>query len=87
MAWCEGGQKRGMEHWMMEGHRLAQTLAYGDLSNENPASITPAYERKADGVIELPLERAGVRLAYLLDANLLPNAAGRIAERPFHGSR
>ena len=47
-----------------------QTVAYGDLSNENPAPITPAYERQADAVIELQLEKAGVRLAYLLDANL-----------------
>jgi HAMP domain-containing protein len=30
----------------MEGHRLAQTVAYGDLSNENPAPITAAHEPK-----------------------------------------
>lgn len=58
----------------MKGHRLAQTVAYGNLSNENPAPIAPEYERKADAVIELRLERAGVRLAYLLDTNLIPNA-------------
>jgi hypothetical protein len=34
----------------MEGHRLAQTVAYGDLG------------------VELELERAGVRLGYLLNA-------------------
>jgi hypothetical protein len=44
--------------------------AYGDLSNENPAPITPAYEQQANPVIELQLEKAGVRLAYLLDADL-----------------
>jgi hypothetical protein len=49
---------------------------YGDLSNENPSPITPAYEQKADPVIELQLEKAGVRLAYLLDADLMPGAAG-----------
>ena len=32
--------------------------------------ITPDYERQADPVIELQLEKAGVRLAYLLDAVL-----------------
>ena len=57
-------QKGSIEDWVMEGRRLAQTVAYGDLSNENPAPITPAYEQKADPVIELQLEKAGVRLAY-----------------------
>ena len=33
--------------------------------------------RKADPVIDLELEKAGVRLAYLLDANLMPRAAGQ----------
>ena len=51
-----------------------QTVAYGDLSNENPALITAEYERQADAVIELQLERAGVRLAYLLDASLMLGA-------------
>jgi hypothetical protein len=63
-------QKGSIEDWVMEGHRLAQTVAYGDLGNENPAPMTPEYERQADAVIELQLQRAGVRLAYLLDANL-----------------
>jgi hypothetical protein len=54
-----------------------QAVASGDLSNENPAPITPVYERQADPVIELQLEKAGVRLAYLLDANLTSNAAGQ----------
>jgi hypothetical protein len=59
----------------MEGHRLAQTVAYADLRNEDRIPITPAYEHQADAVIGLQLEKAGVRLAYLLDANLMPNAA------------
>jgi hypothetical protein len=42
---------------------LGQTVPYGDLSNENPAPITPAHEHQADAVIELQLEKAGVRLA------------------------
>ena len=64
----------------MEGHRLAQTVAYGDLSNDNPAPITPAYEQQADQAIELQLEKAGVRLAYLLDANLMAPANGQKTE-------
>ena len=59
----------GIEDWVMEGHRLAQTVAYGDLSNENPALNAPACERQADAVIELQLEKAGVRLANLLGAS------------------
>jgi hypothetical protein len=43
---------------------------YGDLGNENPAPITAAYEHEADPVIELQLEKAGVRLAYLLNIAL-----------------
>jgi hypothetical protein len=64
--WAKGT----LADWVMEGHRLAQTVAYGDLGSENPAPITAAYERQAAPVIELQLEKAGVRLAYLLDTAL-----------------
>jgi len=60
-------QKGSIEDWVMEGHRLAQTVAYGDLSNENPSPITPEYERQVVSVIELQLEKASVRLAHLLN--------------------
>jgi hypothetical protein len=73
-------QKGSIEDWVMEGHRLAQTVAYGDLSNDNPSPITPEYERQAEPVIELQLEKAGVRLAYLLNANLMHNAAAQNPE-------
>jgi hypothetical protein len=65
-AWTKGS----IEDWVMEGHRLAQTVAYGDLGNGDPAPITPAYEQQADRVIETQLEKAGVRLAYLLNTDL-----------------
>ena len=67
-------QKGSIEDWVMEGHRLAHTVAYGDLRNQNPAPIASAYEQQADAVIELQLEKAGARLAYLLDANLTLNS-------------
>jgi hypothetical protein len=60
--------KGTIEDWVMEGHRLAQTVAYGDLGSDSPAPITSACEDQADPVIELELEKAGVRLAYLLNA-------------------
>jgi hypothetical protein len=48
----------------MEGRRLSETVAYGDLGSENPAPITDAYERHREPAIELQLQKSGVRLAY-----------------------
>ena len=62
-TWVKGS----IEDWVMEGHTLAQGVAYGDLGTENPAVISPEYERRADLVIEIQLEKAGVRLADLLN--------------------
>ena len=64
-TWVNGS----IEDWVMDGHGLAQTVAYWDLGTENPAVIGPEYERQADPVIETQLERAGVRLAFLLSEN------------------
>ena len=61
--WAKGT----LADWVMEGHRLAQTVAYGDLGSGNPAPSTDAYERRVEPAIELQLEKSGVRLAYLLD--------------------
>jgi hypothetical protein len=62
-SWVRGS----IEDRVMEGHTLAQTVAYRDLGTENPAVISPEYERQADLVIEIQLEKAGVRLADLLN--------------------
>jgi hypothetical protein len=62
--------KGSIQDRVLEGHRLAQSVAYGNLGNENPAPITPAYERQADPVIEIQLEKAGVRLVCLLNTTL-----------------
>jgi hypothetical protein len=62
--------KGSIEDWVLEGHRLAQTVAYADLGSGDPATITAAYEREADPVVEIQLEKAGVRLAYVLDQAL-----------------
>ena len=51
-------------------HTLAVAVAYGDSGTQNPARTAAAYERQAAPVIELQLEKAGVRLAYLLDTAL-----------------
>ena len=65
-TWTQGS----IEDWVMEGHRLAQAVAYGDLGSQNPAVISPDYEKQAAPVIETQLEKAGVRLAYLLNTAL-----------------
>lgn len=62
--------KGSIEDWTLQAHRLAQNVAYGDLGKANPALINQTYEKAADSVIELQLEKAGVRLAYVLDKAL-----------------
>jgi hypothetical protein len=57
----------GCRYGRRDRHLLAQSVAYGDLGNRNPALVTSAYRRNVDPVIELPLETTGVRLAYVLD--------------------
>lgn len=73
--------KGTIEDWVMEGHRLAQTVAYGDLGSGNPPIIGAPYERQADPVVELQLKKAGVRLAYLLNTDLTLSLAFQESER------
>lgn len=56
--------------WANEAHQIARAVAYGDLGSGNPTSITTAYEQEVDPTVELQLERAGVRLAWLLNGAL-----------------
>ena len=62
--------KGSIEDWVLEGHRLAQTVAYGELGSGDPAVIGTEYERRAEPVIETQSGKAGVRLAYLLNIAL-----------------
>ena len=41
-------EKGTIEDWVIQGHRLAQSVAYGDLPAGDPAPITAAYETQAD---------------------------------------
>jgi hypothetical protein len=73
-AWTKGS----IEDWVLEGHRLAQTVAYGDLGSQNPAVVGPDYKRQAEPVIETQLEKAGVscprrRMPRVVPAGALPN--------------
>jgi nuclease S1 len=63
-----------IEDWVLEGHRLDQTVVYGGLGGETSARITSAYERQANPVIEHQRNRAGVRVAYLLNYALKRSA-------------
>lgn len=67
---CAAWTKGSIEDWVLEGHRLAQSVAYGDLGTGDPAVIGPEYEQQADPVIATQLKKAGVRLAYLLNVAL-----------------
>ena len=63
-------EKGSIEDWALEAHKLAQSVAYGDLGKVRPAVVTHTYEQKADAIVELQLEKAGVRLAFVLDQAL-----------------
>ncbi len=59
-----------VEQWAGESFRLAQTVAYGLLPPPGEGGVEvldQSYERAAQPVIELQLERAGARLAAILD--------------------
>jgi hypothetical protein len=66
VAWNKGT----VEDWVLQSHWLARTVAYGDLGNEHPPVIGRRYEKEVDRVVELQLEKAGVRLASVLDQRL-----------------
>jgi len=74
VARLSGGSVRD---WAEESHRIAQSIVYGRLpsarsaSKESAIRLGEAYERAADPVIRLQLERAAARLAKTLNT-LLP---------------
>jgi hypothetical protein len=60
--------------WAEESHKVARKIVYGKLPKatapDAPIVISPAYEIAADPVILRQLERAGDRLAAVLNAEL-----------------
>ena len=62
--------KGTLNDWAEQAHKLAQQMTYGKLPHGSPVEITADYERRADAVIELQIERAGARLAALLNQEL-----------------
>ena len=64
-AWERGT----LQDWVMESHRLAQTVAYAGLRGGMP-TLDPGYDQRAEAVIGVQLEKASVRLARLLNERL-----------------
>ena len=65
--------KGTVEQWAEESHKLAQKIVYGKLpagTSGTPRTLTAAYEKKADPVIRLQIEKAGDRLAKFLNDTL-----------------
>lgn len=65
--------KGTVNDWAEQAHKLAQQMVYGKLPKApqgSPLVIGADYERRADPLIELQLERAGARLAAVLNLDL-----------------
>jgi hypothetical protein len=65
--------KGTVSDWAEQAHQLAQQMVYGKLPSAAPGApvvITADYEREADPLIELQIERAGARLAWVLNQDL-----------------
>jgi hypothetical protein len=65
--------KGSVEDWAEQGHKVAVKVSYGKLPKTEkgtPVTITPEYEAKADPVIRQQIEKAGARLARVLNEAL-----------------
>jgi hypothetical protein len=67
--WAKGS----VEDWAEQAHKSAVKVTYGKLPKTDdgaPVTITPEYEAKADPVIREQIEKAGARLARVLNEEL-----------------
>ena len=65
--------KGTVEEWAEQSHKAAQKVVYGKLPKSpagGPVKVDAAYERLADPLIKAQIEKAGARLAALLNATL-----------------
>lgn len=68
-SWSKGP----VEDWAEQAHKASQKIVYGRLpktAEGATAVISPAYERAADPLIRLQIEKAGARLAGVLNQTL-----------------
>lgn len=72
-AWEKGDPQA----WALEGFHVAQTAAYkigtkpGCTSDPSPVSLPPGYDETARETVTIQLEKAGVRLAAVLNRVLM----------------
>ena len=62
-----------VEDWAEQNHKIAQKIVYGKLPKVaagTPEPIDAAYEKIADQVIQVQIEKAGARLAHVLNEAL-----------------
>ena len=65
--------KGGVRDWAEQSHRQGQLMVYGKLPKVDPGKtiqLSESYEQTADPVVKEQLERAGARLAKVLNAAL-----------------
>jgi hypothetical protein len=68
-SWSKGT----VEDWAEQNHKVAQKVTYGLLPKEpagTPEPIDATYEKKSDPVIRVQIEKAGDRLARVLNEAL-----------------
>jgi hypothetical protein len=67
--WAKGS----VEDWAEDNHKVAQKVTYGKLPKVAAGAAEPidtAYEKKADPAIKIQIEKAGARLARVLNEAL-----------------
>ncbi len=64
--WSRGS----VEDWAGQSHKAARKVVYGKLAAGTPVTISAAYEKAADSLIRLQIEKAGTRLARVLNQTL-----------------
>lgn len=66
--WTRRMMERGtFEDWAWESHAISRDVAYRHLPDGDPALLGEAYARVAAPAVQLQLQRAGVRLARVLN--------------------
>jgi hypothetical protein len=65
--------KGTVERWAEQSHRASQKVVYGELPKVAPGTpieLDAAYEKTADPLIREQIEKAGARLARVLNETL-----------------
>ena len=63
-------QTGSIESWVLESHRLAQNVAYRRTWMFGTPVLDQNYDGRAEDVIKMQLEKAAVRLAFVLNQQL-----------------